>query len=85
VTPPIVTPPEVTPPEVTPPNRERDRLRIRMLPSETLETLSSRQMSSTTLLFFVLMLLLLFSVVFVVGLFFEQRLNLSFPSTFVDA
>jgi len=51
VTPPIVTPPEVTPPEVTPPNRERDRLRIRMLPSETLETLSSRQMSSTTLLF----------------------------------
>jgi len=44
VTPPEVTPPIVTPPEVTPPNRESDRLRIRMLPSETLETLSSRQM-----------------------------------------
>jgi len=36
--------------------------------------------------FLLLMLLLLFFVVFVVGLFFfEQRLNLSFPSTFVDA
>jgi len=31
--------PDVTPPDVTPPNRrERERLRIRMLPSGTLET-----------------------------------------------
>jgi len=77
--------PDVTPPDVTPPNRrERERLRIRMLPSGTLETLfCAGRLMLMLLLFLLLMLLLLLLFFVVVGLFFEQRLN--FPSTFVDA
>jgi len=81
VTPPIVTPPIVTPPELTPPNGEE-----RSPPDPDVALRNPRNsLLPANVAFLLLMLLLLFFVV-VIGLFvFEQRLNLSFPSTFVDA
>jgi len=63
---PDVTPPDVTPPDVTPPNRrERERLRIRMLPSGTLETLfCAGRLMLMLLLFLVINVVVVVIVVF---------------------